>query len=117
MKYRFINSQTLRQKFSSAEGVAAFDRLEALGQPKWAYNGNREKVILTPTLEVRSDGNLVSPDAGDGKSVDEIAIAFERAIKQLAGKPGSTVVANPMNKQRRKEFTYNKASDTFAPKA
>jgi hypothetical protein len=110
----YANPATLRTKFNTEAGREAFDRLNALGSPRWVYFEESDKIYLSPTLEVKEGGCLSSPGNGWGKNVDDVTIQMEKALKERAAEGNYRVVANAYQ-DNRAEFTYDKAADTFKP--
>jgi hypothetical protein len=117
MKRRFMNAYTLREKFATPAGREAFDRMNALGDPRWCYVGDGDragKVSLWPTVEIKDGAMSVSVDGGSGRTPDEAIISFEKALKRGASETGMSVVTRSAGGAK-KYFGYNNASDTFTP--
>lgn len=108
----YADPNKLRRKFNTQAGREAFERLQRLGNPRWVYQVDKDKIYLSPTLEIKKGGMLTSTGAGWGQNVDDIVIAEEKAIIKMASEPGALVVANACQPTRR-EYAYDKATNTF----
>ncbi len=105
----------ISKKFTTAAGRAAFDRLNALGDPEWVYIDKWNQVYLSPSLKIKQGPFLHGLAGSHGKSVDQVAITTEARLKQAASEPAAIVVAN-WSTDKRSEYTFDKTKDQFCPR-
>jgi len=100
-----IDPNELRKKFNTKAGLDAFERLNALGAPRWAYDQDEGAVYLSPSIEIAKKSTLTSIGASWGANLDDVVVAQEAELKKLASEPGTRIVTNAF-RDNRTEFSY-----------
>lgn len=80
----YIDPVKLRQKFNTEAGREAFDRLQKIGNPRWVFIDEGEKVYLSPSIEIKQGSMLSGTGAGWGQNIDDIVIQQEKEIVEFA---------------------------------
>lgn len=112
----FLDPKTIRDQFSTAAARDAFDRLHALGKPRWFMEKEKDGVFLSPDATTKKPGTcgLVCLTNCFGKTIDEAVMNLEQTLLGRVAEEGTVVVINAYESSR-KEFTYDKTTRAFVP--